>query len=135
MSYAIVTYKTTEGVYVALTKSSPTDYAIAAFETIQQGCDHFTQLYDRWHSRSAEASVSAILHFIQLQPKVHAMPSIEFIAELLGPDPHVLILNGVSHSGTVVAELHGPAALAFHESGITPELVTDAAANDEEIWS
>jgi hypothetical protein len=105
------------------------DNCVRSFKTVREALDYFEKGYAGNHSRGYESSMSACLHYIQFHPKVHEMPDGEDCSSLVDED--VIDLETFKNcriqsvSGTMAGALcTGSNALSWHESGISPALIT-----------
>jgi hypothetical protein len=103
------------------------DKSVAGWASEQEAHAYFTRGYNASHRRSYEASMSACIHAIEFDPRVHVFADeAAFKARLAEIAPFPYPVESVSSiSGHYLGiRLQPEAGIAFHQQGRTPDLIS-----------
>lgn len=107
-----------------LTKTPEGPYNIQGFESMGAGLRYFEDAYNRAHSRSYEASMSACINAISFRPSILKL-SLEEIKQHLDGEGSAVHIRNVSGSMTILPLKD---ADQLWESGEKPQLICGVSA-------
>lgn len=123
LRYAVL-MKTSKGMFWLCDSRPP--YAIAGFESAGDGLRHFTDGYNRNHRRGYEPSMSACINFIQFQPAIVRIHSLDDLKAVLDDPEKPTVMTYGSIAGRMTGvPVNVEKATPVWEAGQKPALITD----------
>jgi hypothetical protein len=111
--------------YLLIDKDTKT---IVGWHTEKEAVSYYEELYNNYHYRNYEGSMSACLNAIMMRPSICLMPSIEELqTRLLGDPPHRMASVWCIAGGFTGTECRAVTAKDIWESGRKPRLISDPA--------
>lgn len=121
----VVTYEINGKVYLKMQEEKRGGpIAICGWRTETEAVRHFEDGYNRYHARSYEASMSACINWMMINPKVHTT-TLSHIERLLQGTKQLFTLSGLGYIGIQGLLLPPSDDLTqFRAEGIEPRLIS-----------
>jgi len=113
----IALIKVQEDVFIILNK----DFSVAGFSSIEEGCQKFTAAYDINHERGHQASMSALIHNMQFQPRIVEIADDDLEKTV---DLPTKISRLSAASGSYLGVKIKPEWHKLYDEGTSPDLMT-----------
>lgn len=116
----IAMIKTSEAMYVLLNR----DHSVAGFHTAEEGLLSFENIYQRAHKRSYEASMSACINWMQMQPSIIAIQDPEVIRTWVDDSENMQMQSVAGIAGHFLGlRLNTEKATPAWDMGAKPKLI------------
>lgn len=99
------------------------DPPVRAFDSLRQGLDYFEESYHRAHSRGTGFSAGAMIHWMQLKPRIFQFQSLQDLQQLLGEVVKATDLDGSAVHESAFRCSDQEAAAKVYQTATEPHLV------------
>lgn len=113
-------------VFIVAAETDEEEIVVAGYETLEEGQKIWSGNYNRSHLRSYESSMSACMHSIMFQPRIHELVNVKELQKLVkNEDGFAMPVSLSCVAGQVMAFQGTDYASKAYETATTVELINE----------